>query len=223
MSNSRDYNILLLKVLAHDLLAPLTAVKWQTELLAKDYKKKDKRERYLNGIADSTELGIALTKHAHVAAKVLSDSYEVIPTEDVVVSTLIEQTANELLYQYERHALRLNIDIEKESLERVLDKELVTLLVWSAGKFFLSCTPPNTYVKAVGKKGDEQAYSLIMSADGIQEIDACIAVLEGETEFDEYDQKYVFATLMKEVAEKIGVTIQAQKHNSMLEVEMRFV
>lgn len=214
MKENKDYNILLLKVLAHDLLAPLTAVKWQTELLGKSYTNKKKREQYLQGIENSTELGISLTKHAHVAAKVLSHSYEPQPAEGVKIEDYIKTSCKELHYQYERHALNFETQIDSTFNERTLDESLVTLFIWSVGKFFLTCTPPNTTVFMNGtiQKGDR--YMLTVSAKNIPEVQSCVRAFEEESASDAYDQKYVFSTLIKEVAPKIDVTIHASIEES---------
>lgn len=221
MNEDRDYNILLLKVLAHDLLAPLTAVKWQTELLSKGYKDREKRERYLEGIEKSTELGISLTKHAHVAAKILSQSYELQPIEDISLEEYISSSVEELSYQYERHALELETQIDSTTKTRTLDKELVTLYIWSVGKFFLTCTPPNTTVSIKGSIRDE-GYLFTVSASGIPEAASCAQAFEETQAADAYDQKYVFSTLMKEVAPMIHATIQASEESGTLYIQTLF-
>jgi nitrogen fixation/metabolism regulation signal transduction histidine kinase len=44
MTEKLDYNALLLRILAHDILSPLTAIKLQTELLEKNFKKEIKEK-----------------------------------------------------------------------------------------------------------------------------------------------------------------------------------
>lgn len=218
----KDYNILLLKVLAHDLLAPLTAVKWQAELLRKNYKKKDKRERYLGGIENSTELGISLTKHAHVAAKVLSQSYELEVADNINLGALIGKTVQELAQQYERHALELKTAVAESVQKQSVDASLLSLYVWSLGKFYLSSTPPHITVNVNGEVQSEAGYTLNMFATGVPEGEACAQAFDDTVEFDAYDQKYVFATLMKEVAPMINAKLEAHYKGDTLEVITTF-
>lgn len=225
MSNQTDHNALLLQVMAHDLLAPLTATKWQAELLEKAFKDKEKREKYLKGIADSTELGIELTKHAHVAAKILSDSYE----EDIIQTNLpdvIRQAIVELQMQFERHGLVLESEIENENKQRDLDTSLVKLFIWSISKFFLSCVPPQTKVTMRGfhaqKETPEGRYIFIVFAENVPDVKMYTNILASEEARGTLDQSYVFSKLMREIAPHLQVTYSADEQSNGLSIEVMF-
>lgn len=209
MPENSDYNTLLLRLLAHDLLAPLTAVKWQVELLAKE-KKGAKRERYLKGISESTELGISLAKHAHVASKILSHTYEICPPEEVELGGLVQETSGELVLQYGRHALTLETNIKNENKNRALDRELVSLLVWSMGKFFLSAARPYTTVRMYGENKSDGAYVLRITSNEIPEKESLKMLFSGEVSAGEFDQAYIFSKLIIESAQKINVSVTVE-------------
>ena len=210
MPSNIDYNALLLKVMAHDLLAPLTAVKWQIELLEKHIKDKKESERYLKGIAASTELGIALTRHTHIAAKVLGKAYTGIE-EEGNISEAINESITALGLQYERHGLKLNMEIERTKEVCSFDNELISLFVWSLGKFFLTCTPPDTIVEAKGMSSQEGKYLFSLSAPNIKEREILAQLfVEGEMNGD-FDQTFVFVKLLQEIAPRIHATLSVEQ------------
>jgi hypothetical protein len=210
MTEHTDHNALLLQVMAHDLLAPLTAIKWQIELLNSNFKDVEKKERYMKGIADSTELGISLTKHAHVAGKVLSRSYSG-DFEKNKLSRVISDTVSDLKHQYERHGLILEENIDGESAEIDIDVELTKLFVWSLAKFFLTCVPPQTVVKMEGFQTFEQPlegnYVFTMSAKGVQNGQEYVQFISAHEPKGNLDQTYVFAELLYELTPLLNVTL----------------
>ncbi len=220
-----DTNALLLQVMAHDLLAPLTATKWQLELLARPDLDENKRHEYLSGIHDSTELGIRLTKYAHVAGKVLVASYEG-EMADHTLPDLVRDAAGAMTLQYERHGITLDISLEESARAYHVDKELVGLFVWSLSKFFMTCSPAQTTVGLRGMipvgSGNGDAYTLIMSAPNIPECDACVAVFTAADARGTYDQAFVFAHLIDLVAPAIGARVTASNQNGTLMVEATF-
>lgn len=223
MSDSKDYNILLLRILAHDLLAPLTAVKWQTELLGKAYKDAGKRERYLEGISQSTELGISLAKHAHVASKVLSGAYKGEKSDPTHLSRLIRIATDELMLQYGRHGLTLEVRVEDEKEEKICDAPIISLLVWSVGKYFLSCSPPHTLVAMQGKEASDGGYTFSGTSSNIPNAEVYAKVFEsGETEGEEYKQAYLFSVLAKEAASLIGATVSTETNGGDIIVKVQF-
>ena len=198
MSEHKNKSTIFLQVMAHDLLAPLTAIKWQTELLHKNFKNKKKREEYLTGIASSTELGISLAKHTHVASKVLSETYDGF-VETGNVSKHVEKSVGELLLQYERHGLILQNDIEITEDTSEIDVPLLRLYVWSIAKFFLTVTPPNTTVHAKGKKG-ENGYTVEFIAPNVHEKEKQVSDFDDGEATEAFEQKYVFIELIKKIA-----------------------
>ncbi len=206
-----DYSALLLQIMAHDLLSPLTAIKWQSELLEKKIKERKKRDEYIDGIKKSVELGIALTKHAHIAAKVLTGTYTG-GNVDLKLSFVIEKIATDLKLQYERHGLILKSDINDSDNESSLDEALVSLFVWSVAKFFLSCTPAGTVVNVAGNSGDVEnnKYILEVSAENIPNAKKYAEIISSENALntEEYDQAFVFAELIRKIAPKINANIK---------------
>jgi len=225
MSANVDTNALLLQVMAHDLLAPLTAVKWQLELLEKSKNDKEKCKKNLDGINASVQLGIALTKHAHVAAKVLTESYE----SDVSSGSLtdiVTKAVNELVPQYERHGLVLESDIGVEDLTRELDTALTELLVWSLTKFFLTVAPASTTVHlrgiCVSQDDGPCTYMLVGDAAGIPDQEDATEMFQTLQARNAYDQTYVFVKLMHETAKLLDVTVTANSQPNLLAVELSF-
>lgn len=222
MNQKIDPNVLLLQLLAHDLLAPLTAVKWQVELLGKNAKDREKRERYLEGITKSTELGIAIVKHAHIASKVLSHTYEDIPGEPLMLSETVSSSAQELVRQYERHALALDISVEKDVEERIFDTALVALLVWALGKYFLSCSPPNTLVTVQGRPDESGTYIVRMASRGVPDSEVYARAFTEEASEKQFDQGSIFSALLKETSTRIGAQIQCEANDGELSVAVVF-
>lgn len=218
-------NALLLQVMAHDLLAPLTAVKWQVELLNKHNLDPVKREQYLENIADSTSLGIALTKHAHVAASVLIGTYKR-NDEQGSLSTVIRTAVHNLILQYERHGISLETDIHDDTRTRTVDRELIGLLVWSIAKFFLTCTPANTAVSIRGMPSTYESgpsrYTLFVSAPDIPDRDAYVAQFNAREARDQYDQTHVFTTLIHTVAPLLSTHVAAHTQENLLALEASF-
>ncbi len=223
MTNKIDYNALLLRILAHDILSPLTAVKWQVELLEKNFKKRDKRERYLTGINESTKLGITIVRHSHIAANVLSGSYEG-SFEKANLPLIVKQAVSDLHLQYERHGISLNVDINSENkLESNVDVALVQLFVWSIAKFFMTCVSPNSTVLSEGKKGlNENEFVFEVSVLNMNNAKDCAEIFTSENAGDAYDQKYVFAKLINEIAPMLGVEMDASGDLNTLKLKTLF-
>jgi K+-sensing histidine kinase KdpD len=202
MSDHKDKSTVFLQVMAHDLLAPLTAIKWQTELLHKNVKDKKKREDYLSGIASSTELGISIAKNTHVASKVLSDAYDGL-VEEGNVSEHVQKAVTDLVLQFERHGLVLQNEIEETETLSQTDIPLLELYVWSLAKFYLTITPPNNTVIAKGAKKDN-GYELILSAPNVPDKEKQIEDFQNGEAQEVFDQKFVFIELIKKIAPQIN-------------------
>lgn len=221
MEQKIDYNALLLQVMAHDLLAPLTAVKWQLELLNRDNIDTAKRNEYLQHLGESTELGISLTKHAHVAGRVLVGAYQ---SDNAMYSlpTILEGAAKALQSQYERHGVTLELSFDAESQNRQFDKELAGLFIWALAKYFLSCVPAQTAVSMRGMEASsdrEGVYVIICSASNVPEVDACVSVFNSQEARGAYDEAFVFARLVHDVAQLLGITVSANRQGNGLLVE----
>ncbi len=209
---SIDHNALLLQVMAHDLLAPLTAIKWQSEIIAKEGLGAPKFAERVQGVQDATQLGISLTKHAHVAGRVLTGSYE----QDITHTSLtdiVRVAVLDLRYQYERHGLTLEIDIDSDATEYDIDVNLLRLYVWSLAKFFLSSAPANTTVSFRGISAPnaegKNLFVLIGMAPGIPETDACVTAFSAEEANGAYDQAFVFSKLVHTVSPLLGAQVSA--------------
>jgi hypothetical protein len=225
MTENTDHNAILLQVMAHDLLAPLTAIKWQVELLEKNYSDKEKRERYLKGLAESTELGIALSKHAHVAGKVLSHSYEG-DIEQAKLSHVVHTAVADMHLQYERHALVLKADITEEEVEQPVDIALTQLYVWSVAKFFLTCALPQTEVSMKGTRGTDESgntmYVFIVSAPNISNAEEYVQTLTTQENKGAFDQSAVFSKLINETATVLRVSVRPQAEAGVLTITSIF-
>ena len=221
MTNSIDYNALLLKVMAHDLLAPLTAIKWQTELLERHINEKKKRGPYIEGIAGSTELGITLTRHVHVAARVLGGGYQGALYEGNL-SEIIQKSITALRLQYERHGLKLDTKVESVEGKEELDEALIGLFVWSAGKFFLTCTPPETTVRVRGMSTEEKKYVFSVSAPNIKERDILENLFSNSEINGDFDQTFVFVKLLQEIAPMLGAVLSVEQDAEFFAVTIVF-
>jgi K+-sensing histidine kinase KdpD len=205
MENNIDYNVLFLQVMAHDLLAPLTAIKWQVELLEGHLKNKEKTGQYLQGIADSTELGISLARHAHVAAKIFSNSYEGL-VEEGNLSEQAKIAIDPLYLQFERHGLTLRSEVQVEDRKQNTDEALLKLFVWSIAKFFLTVTPPGTKVDIQGEYTQEEKFCLKVRVPNVPDRDMLSHIFSGVNEIEgTFDQKYVFVKLIQEISPKLHV------------------
>ena len=226
MENSIDHNALLLQVMAHDLLAPLTAIKWQTEILSKITPESGKYQTYLENINNSAVLGITLTKHAHVAGKVLTNSYTK-DVEHVFLSQVIRTAAKSLELQYERHGLLLDIELQDTEEKQDIDKALTGLFVWAIAKFFLTCTPTNSTITMRGVSGREQddtnTYDFIVSVPDVPEREEYVKLFKTPHARDAYDQTYIFVKLIHTIAPLLNVVVDASTQANLLAIEASFI
>lgn len=220
-----DHNALLLQVMAHDLLAPLTAIKWQIEILAKDGSQDAKFAERLQGAHDSTHLGITLTKHAHVAGRVLVGSYE----QDKVstpLADIVREAALDLAYQYDRHGLTLEVEIDVDPTQYEIDTNLLKLLVWAIAKYFLSSAPAHTVVSFRGITAPSEqgtsAFVLIGSAPNIPDTQKSVDPFSATEASGPYDQAFVFAKLIHTIAPLVGASVSASAQGSSLVIEVSF-
>lgn len=225
MNDQVEHNALLLQVMAHDLLAPLTAVKWQVELLGRDNVPPAKRASYVKGITDSTTLGITLTKHAHVAGKVLVGTYDK-DEESISLPEEVRTAVHNLRLQYERHGLDILAEVGEEEGERLLDRQLTALMIWSVAKFFLTCTPAGSTVSMRGISGSSSAgkpiYTLIVSAPNVPDMQELARCFRESVARDPYDQAYVFTKLIHTSAPLLGASVNVETQADLFAIEMVF-
>ena len=222
-----DANALLLQVMAHDLLAPLTAVKWQIEIMQSDDKDAVRQAERLKSIYAATELGIVLTKHAHVAGRVLVGSYEEEPVT-AALPTVVRDALFDLKGQYERHGLPLVVRVDEQyEVQHVIDVHLVQLFVWALAKYFLTCTPAHVTVEYVGVStpsahGKGRFFTFTGTATGVPEAGEYARLCTTREARDAYDQAFVFAKLLATVAPLIGATVEASAEGDRLTIEAIF-
>lgn len=222
-----DHSTLLLGVLAHDLLAPLTAVRWQAELLARPGTARAKKDRYLAGITDAAVLGITITKHVHVAARIFAGSYE--PMQETLdLGGLIRNVLTDIATQYSRHGVTLEQALSNERVPHTADPELVGTLVWAVAKFFLSIASNGTSVHAEGG---------VVSREGVAT--AYVVTLRAPISGDEHgryeqyfasnakitmalDQSALFGMLAREAASMLNVPLSARESDALCTVELAF-
>jgi K+-sensing histidine kinase KdpD len=220
MADKPDPHALLLQVMAHDLLAPLTAIKWQSELLARSKLDDAKHAEYVQSIRRSAELGITLSKHAHVAARVLGSSYEG-TQESIQLHEVFRTSAEALKEQYARHGLSLTVDVHNEGRERSVDRELMGFLVWLMAKYFLTCTSAGATVAIKGEQtthNGKTEYAFSMRSSGVEG-----AGYRAESFYDEeahttLDQTFVFSYLLRRVAPLVPCDIRVSAEQKELVV-----
>jgi hypothetical protein len=199
-------------------------VKWQIELIEREGIMNAKQRDYLAHMQEATELGITLTKHAHVAGRVIAGAYDTDGTSGVL-SSVIQAAALGLRAQYERHGVTLEAAFDEETHERTFDKELVGLLVWSLAKYFLACTPAQSTVSMRGMgapAGEDGVYVLICSALDIPECEECVKVFNTQEARGAYDQAFVFAKLVHDVATLLHADVSANAQGTSILVEATF-
>jgi signal transduction histidine kinase len=220
MTEKVEPNALLLQVMAHDLLAPLTAVKWQMELLNKSGIDARKRDEYASNIVRSTELGITLTKHAHIASRILLGSYSFL-SEQGTLHTALTEAAESIVEQYARHGLTLSSRFTPEAEDRMLDAQLTSFYIWLIGKYFLTLSPAGTLVKIVGapsEYGEEGKYLITASATPIEHAEQYPAAFTSEEATDTYDQTFVFSRLLRTVSPVLGAELHIESKEKDLQI-----
>ncbi len=216
---------MLLRVIAHDLLSPLTAIKWQAELMGQSAISREKRDSYAASIRSTAELGIVITKHAHVAGNVLTGTYAK-DEASLVLSQVITSACASLRPQFERHGVGFEW-AAADSGEMPLDQSLIGLLVWSIAKFFLASVPMNgaVHMKAdvVTKDDGTSRYELVCGTCDAVEPEALVRMFSTLTARSALDQEYVFAFLIHEVARSLGnVSVSILYEQGVLTVRSNF-
>lgn len=222
MSETAAHGGLLLKVITHDLLSPLTAAKWYSELLAQGGVGAAKEKEYLEGIAKAANLGIAITKHVQVAGRLLGGDYraEIVSGN---LSTVVERVLRDMQPQFERHGVSMDMHIDAEERRRELDQELTGLLLWSAAKYMLTASAAGSTVTVRGFPAageNDSAYAIIMSLAGVVDRKQRIQAFSARTSVGDYDQAFVFAEILHEIANASTavVSLGEQEMNMLLEL-----
>lgn len=217
-----DPHAMLLRVIAHDLLSPLTAIKWQAELLGGKHVSRKKRGAYIENIQASNQLGIMIAKHAHVAGGVLTKTYHAEPRA-VLRSEVMQQTCAALVPQYERHSVTLRTDCAADVAPHEYDPALLSLLVWATAKLFLSDAPAGGVVAARGVAFSHgiSGYRLVFESGDLQRADDIAVTINDRVPQNSLDQSFVFALLMHAVAAYLGNTqIEAEIYQGMLRINL---
>ena len=158
----------LLEILSHDLLAPVTAVKWQLELLERDADDHTKREKYIHGMRDSAEISIALLQYVATTGAVLRGEHTS-EKKNISISDVLEHAWRHIEPQYGRHGVLLDISCEAECGVRPVDVRLMQVFVWVVAKFFLASAVVRDTVQVRGfclknESGEEVGYIMTVSA-----------------------------------------------------------
>ncbi len=155
----------LLSVLAHDIASPLTALRWQTELLLGSSSMPEvEKTKTLHDIHESVLTGIGVTQTVGYAVNVLRGDYEssvrlCSPRE------VVTEVVNMLAPQFDRHRVSITTTCG-EMQEIVVDSALLKLAVWALLKRALVEAPSGTAVSfIVSMSQDEHGVSLAMTVD----------------------------------------------------------
>lgn len=219
-----DPYAILLRVIAHDLLSPLTAIKWQSELLGGKHVSRKKRRAYIDSIETSTQLGIMIAKHAHVAGGVLTKTYHP-ETRNVYRSQVVSDACEALAPQFERHSVSLATNCAADVAERSYDPALLALMVWATAKLFLSDAPAGAAVRVSGVaySNEGSGYRVVFESADLQNKDDILVTLKEGVPRNSLDQSYVFALLLGAVAEYLGnVRIESEMYQGALRVALVF-
>jgi len=210
MKKVTDPHALLLQVVAHDLLAPLTAIKWQCELLERPNLDDDKRREYTGNIHRSAELGITVSKHAHTAARVLSGTYTG-TTKQTMLDAVCTASYEAITEQYARHGLTLKLEVSPSEREHAVDTELVSFYAWLTAKYFLTITPAGKTVVVQGSPGESYGvknYNLLVRVEGVAEHEQYVTSFTEQEPSSAHDQTFVFAHLLQQVAPLLHATTE---------------
>lgn len=138
-------NSVLLRTLMHDLLTPLTSIRWNTELMLGSQRLvEEKTHAYLEDIHESCKLGILIT-HRITGSIQLLEGHFPRKDEECELGAAIGGSVEELRAQYERHGVNLTYQSAAGSI--VFDPRLVEVLVWAFLKYFLSYAPQGASVR----------------------------------------------------------------------------
>jgi hypothetical protein len=209
--------VTLLEVLSHDLLAPITAVKWQAELLEKEVKHAQKRNVYVSHIRDSVELSIALLQYVSMTIAVLQSSYVAKKTKENI-SDVISDTWKRIEPQYARHGVVLDASFDDVSEVCDIDVQRLQVFVWVVAKFFLSSVTAGQVIRVSGlslavENGGTCRYSMAVSAPHVTSVEVYKAIFNDVTQPISIEQgqqhTLVFAALIRDVAKDAGILFSA--------------
>jgi hypothetical protein len=216
------YDELLLRILTHDLLAPLTAIKWQVEIL----EKKGNREEPHNVILqDSVAIGIALVKRAQVASVLMGGKYAIHPLPHMVASVL-ETVCVEIKTQCERHGVGLEWTCDPEKEPRIIDIDIVSLFVWSVVRFFLTFSEEKKVLSVRGvapPQGESGAYTFIVSGEESEEAKKAVAFFQGNDEVSATEERVLFSSLIHEIAQALAITVSMEVRDGVVIFDSAFL
>lgn len=129
----------LLTVLAHDISSPLTAMRWQTELLLEEKGLRTETRATLSSIHDSILTGIDVSTMVALAVSVLQGDHGIIVEKFNPIQTTAYVVAM-LTSQFERHNVTLEYSVENVLVSDMQsDPTVFKLAVWALLKYTLSC------------------------------------------------------------------------------------
>lgn len=213
---------LLLRVITHDLLSPLTAIKWNAELLeGRGMKAKNATER-MKTMRESAALGINITKRISVAGRLLAEQYVPDPIP-LKLEDVVAEAATDLMPQFERHALTLLADVRQSGSESTYDRELVALCIWSQAKYFLTCCASGsttTVTAAPGIVGVPEAlvsvphYQISLHSDTVADAHDRVALFDQDEVQGAFDQSLVFSHLVRKSTAELHGACRARADGS---------
>ena len=220
----------LLGVLCHDLLAPITAIKWQTELLGKKKQDEKKQEKYIQGIRDSAEIAISILQYVASTDAVLRGEHSSSVVE-ARLSEVLKEAWKHVEPQYARHGVALDLSFDEMSAAHRVDVQMMRVFVWVIAKFFLTSALAQEAVQVRGlfvpsEDGTDGRYIMTISAKNIahrayyQKVftDPTVAIEDAEGAF----HSNVFAGLIRAIAKEAEVLFSAGTEVDVFTFEVSF-
>jgi light-regulated signal transduction histidine kinase (bacteriophytochrome) len=217
----------LLQILSHDLLAPITAIKWQSELLSKSKGDVVKQEKYIEGIRDSAEISIALLQYVAITGTVLRGEHSEEMSEKVI-SEVLEEAWRHIEPQYARHGVSLDLSFDAAASVKRVDVRLLQVFVWCVAKFFLASAVARETVRVKGlclggEDQERQRYVMAVSVNNVTDAsyyekvfnDQTKQLVAGESIF----HAQVFAELIRTVARDAHVLFSAGTESDIFTLE----
>lgn len=225
MSSESDRTALLLRVISHDLLAPLTAAKWYAEFLAKPRVSNTKREEYALGVREAAQVGISITKHIGTMARLFD---EAAPSQALPCNpgTEAATAAAELQAQFDRHGVSLAVNIAPSAQSIRMDTDVFSLAVWAAAKYLLTAVGAGGSVEVLGGAGTNphghvpsvEHYTVTLRSSTVEDAVLRAAALSADRAPQQLDQGSVFIHLLHAAAHRLPVRFEsrADGHTLML-------
>jgi hypothetical protein len=228
--NEKNHTAVLLQIISHDLLAPLTAIKWQTELLNRESLSKEKEEVYKKGISDATEMSISLLQTIGNTAVLLKDEYT--PHLSLSsVDSILKESWLKMQEQYNRHGIKIDASFD-QGMKKEIDTMILEVFVWYVGKFFLSFSlaGESVLIRGVCLKKDEKCekYTMTVSTRIEENTHLYAHLFEEDSSFSEKEIKnipphsYIFSEFIKKTASLSGILFSTGRNDDIFTFEASF-